>query len=211
MVRALVNTTMLKVTSATFYPFVFLSIGKSDVCHCLPGPKNFVFWTGIIFIGEYVSVCVSVCLCVCLCRLYTIYLKKFLTDFWWNLAGWLIMIKDRFLSKMSLISSLERKLQRTRIYTFSYYVPLIIFLWGYFPLLSLERLNAIGFLKKHKYVRPLRAKLSPNIYFRCKSYLRFHLLTCHHQCCHQSLLLLLRNAVSTCQFPSKRHSYIDHN
>ena len=36
--------------------------------------QKLCFWTGIIFIG----VDVSVCLCV---RLYTIYLKKYLTDF----------------------------------------------------------------------------------------------------------------------------------
>ena len=43
------------------------------------------------------------------------------------------MIKYRFLWKMSAIGPLERKLQRTRIYILSHYVPLIIFFWGYFP------------------------------------------------------------------------------
>ena len=38
--------------------------------------QKLCFWTGIIFIG----VDVSVCLCVCL-LLYTIYLKKFSTNF----------------------------------------------------------------------------------------------------------------------------------
>ena len=37
------------------------------------------------------------------------------------------MIKDRFLSKMSSIGSLERKLLKIRIYFFSDYVPLIFF------------------------------------------------------------------------------------
>ena len=38
--------------------------------------QKLCFWTGIIFIGVYVSVCV--CLCV---SVYIDYLKKFLTDF----------------------------------------------------------------------------------------------------------------------------------
>ena len=37
--------------------------------------QKLCFWTGIIFIGVYVSVCVSVCLCV------ADYLKKLTTDF----------------------------------------------------------------------------------------------------------------------------------
>ena len=86
--------------------------------------QKLCFWTGIIFISVYVSVCVSVCLSVCvhLPRLS----QKVLGRFWWNLAGWFILIKDRFLSQMSSIGPLERKLQKTRIYIFIYYVPLII-------------------------------------------------------------------------------------
>ena len=97
----------------------------------LPGPKT-------LFLDRYyfhwrVCICLSVCLCVCVCPCLYRLSQKVLDWFWWNLAGWLIMIKDRFLSKMSSIGSLERKLQRIRIYTYSYYVPWIIFFWGYFP------------------------------------------------------------------------------
>ena len=40
--------------------------------------QKLCFWTGIIFIGVYVSVCVCVCLSV---SLYIDYLKKLSTDF----------------------------------------------------------------------------------------------------------------------------------
>ena len=40
--------------------------------------QKLCFWTGIIFIGVYVSVFVCVSVSV---RLYTIFLKKFLTNF----------------------------------------------------------------------------------------------------------------------------------
>ena len=66
------------------------------------------------------------------------------------------MIKCRFLSKMSSIGSLERKLQRIRIYTFSYYVPLIIFSEVTSLFLSMERLNAISFLKKKNFFSDLK-------------------------------------------------------
>ena len=80
--------------------------------HLLPNylAKNLWFWTGIIFIRLYVSLCVCVCLSVCLSvSVYPDYLKKDPYRFWWNLAGWFIMINDSFLSKISSISSLEQK------------------------------------------------------------------------------------------------------
>ena len=64
--------------------------------------EKLCFWTGIIFIGVYVSVCV--CVCASLCDLS----QKVLSRFWWNLAGWCIMIKDRFLSKMGWIGPVKR-------------------------------------------------------------------------------------------------------
>ena len=44
--------------------------------YCLA--QKLCFWTGIIFIRVYVSVCLSVCVWV---SLFLDYLKKFLTDF----------------------------------------------------------------------------------------------------------------------------------
>ena len=51
------------------------------------------------------------CLCVCLSVCKSLYRlsQKVLDRFWWNLAGWCIMIKDRFLSKMGWIGPVERK------------------------------------------------------------------------------------------------------
>ena len=71
-----------------------------------------------------------------------------LDQFWWNLAGWFIMIKDRFLSKMSLIGPLKRKLHKTRIYIFIYYVPLIIFFWCNFPLFIIGEVRCNKLFKK---------------------------------------------------------------
>ena len=68
--------------------------------------QNLWFWTGIIFIRVYVSVCV----CLYVCESVPWLSQKVLDRFWWNLAGCFIVIKDRFLLKMSLIGPLERKL-----------------------------------------------------------------------------------------------------
>ena len=54
--------------------------------------QKLCFWTVIIFIGVYVSVCVGL-------SLYNLS-QKVLDRFWWSLAGWCITIKDRSLSKM---------------------------------------------------------------------------------------------------------------
>ena len=70
----------------------------------LPRPKT-------LFLERYyfhrrVSVCLSVCVCVCVSE--AIITQKVLDRFWWNLAGWRIMIKARFLLKMKLIALIER-------------------------------------------------------------------------------------------------------
>ena len=49
-------------------------------------------------------------MCLCVCPSVYRLSQKVLDRFWWNLAGWFIMIKDKFLSKMSLIGPLRRKL-----------------------------------------------------------------------------------------------------
>ena len=59
---------------------------------------------GVVCLCVCVSVCVSVCVFVGLLS------QKVIDRFWWNLAGWCIMIKSRFLSKMKWIGLLERKL-----------------------------------------------------------------------------------------------------
>ena len=102
--------------SAEFYQNqgIISKIRSTTLFHTLVSlitwPKTF-FWTGTIFIGVYVSVCV--------CKRLPQLSQKVLDWFWWNLAGWFIMIKDRFPSKMSLIGLLERKLQKIRHLTFS--------------------------------------------------------------------------------------------
>ena len=107
-------------------------------CHLwLPGPKT-------LFLDRYyfhprvcVCVCVFVSVCVCV-SVYIDYLQKVLDRFRWNLAGWCIMIKCKFLSKMSWIGSLERKLQRICIYYFSLLRPFdYFFLRVYLPLFYL--------------------------------------------------------------------------
>ena len=55
--------------------------------------QKLCFWTGIIFISVYVSVCLCVCVCKFLYRLS----QKVFDRFWWNLAGWCILRKCRFL------------------------------------------------------------------------------------------------------------------
>ena len=72
----------------------------------LPGPKT-------LFLDRYYfhrRHCVCVCVCLSVCESLPRLSQKVLDRFWWNLAGWFIMIKDRFLSKMSLIGPLRRKL-----------------------------------------------------------------------------------------------------
>ena len=64
--------------------------------------KNFVFEQVLFSLA---------CICVCVCvSLYPDYLKKVLNRIGWNLEGRFIMIKNRLLTKMSLIGPLERKL-----------------------------------------------------------------------------------------------------
>ena len=72
----------------------------------LPGPKSLIL--DRYYFHPRVCFCVCVCLSVCLClpRLS----QKVLDRFRCNLPGCFIMIKYRFLSKMSLIGPLERKL-----------------------------------------------------------------------------------------------------
>ena len=120
-------------------------------CGCLhnnymviTSPKNFVFGE-VLFSSA--CMCLSVCVCVC-DSLYRL-TQKVLDRFWWNSAGWFIMIKDKFFLKMSLIGSLERKLPKIRYFTFSSYVPLIIFFWGYFPFFIIGEVKYNKLLKKH--------------------------------------------------------------
>ena len=66
--------------------------------------QKLCFWTGIIFIRVYVSVCV----CLCVCKSVYQLSQKVLDRFWWNLAGWCIMTKYRFLFKIGLIGLVKR-------------------------------------------------------------------------------------------------------
>ena len=113
---------------SSVYPYKSLWCGKYIEDCLIKKPlyhyylaQKLCFWTGIIFIGVYVSVCVSVCLCVCLCVCESLYrlTQKVLDRFWWNLAGWCIMIKDSFLS-MGLIGPIERIPRPFRILKYSY-------------------------------------------------------------------------------------------
>ena len=72
--------------------------------HFLPGPKT-------LFLDRYYfhrRHCVCVCVCLSVCESLPRLSQKVLDRFQWNLAGWFIMIKDRFLSKMGWIGSIER-------------------------------------------------------------------------------------------------------
>ena len=45
---------------------LYLSVEPLYIHNLITWPKKLCFWTGIIFIGGYVSVCLSVCVCICL-------------------------------------------------------------------------------------------------------------------------------------------------
>ena len=61
----------------------------------ITSPKNFVFGQ-VLFSSACMCLCVCVCLSVCKC-LYQLSQKVF-DRFWWNLAGWCIMIISWFFS-----------------------------------------------------------------------------------------------------------------
>ena len=70
-------------------------------------PKNFVFGQ-ILFSSACMYLCVCVCVCVCVCEGLPRLSQKVLDRFQWNLIGWCIIIKDKFLLKMRWIGLIKR-------------------------------------------------------------------------------------------------------
>ena len=77
----------------------FLKGRTGERTYLVTWPKNFVF-------GQVLFSTACICLSVCVSEAFIT--QKVLDRFWWNLAGWRIMIKARFLLKMKLIALIER-------------------------------------------------------------------------------------------------------
>jgi len=67
-------------------------------------------WANNYVFGQvsFSSACMCLSVCPSVCESVPRLSKKVLDRFWWNLVGWCIIIKDRFLLKMGWIDLVER-------------------------------------------------------------------------------------------------------
>ena len=114
---------------------------KHSAQQLITWPKNLVFGQVL-----FSSACMCLCVCVCVCESVYQLSQKVLDRFWWNLVGWLLMTKDRFLLKMSFI--------RTEVtenpYLYFYLLrPFDDFFRGYFPFFIIREVKCNKLAKKH--------------------------------------------------------------